>query len=195
MDQSPLNNHLRAFCENLSRNDSDGSGERDALLAALQLYVQLPPAKMLTHMIEAQSRLFGGRIETVWNSLERVMPDADDSEKSHFLASAMRDHIKEAEVSPATDVVLNLIYKTTALFEENTDHVWECLLTAATYYAREMIAPENAPRNFSRQVIMHEFNREEERDLYGDFDPTPVSTPDRRTEDPVPPQHPPKFLH
>ena len=195
MDQLPLNNHFRAFCEHLSRNDGDGSGERDALLAALELYIQLPPSAMLTNMIEAQSRLFGGRIETVRRSVEKIMPDADDAEKSYYLASAMRDHITETKDTPVPDTVLNLIYKTTALFAENTDHVWECLLTAATYYTKEMIAPENAPRNFMRQDIMREFNRDEERDLCGDFDPTPVVRPDDDAKPSETPHNPPKFLH
>lgn len=191
METSPLNQRFKAFCENLSRRNSNG--ERDELLAALELYAALSPADMYQNMTEAHSSFFGNSPKGVRYSIDNTMPDLGDLEKAYYLAGAMRDQIQNMAKLPE-DTVLNMIYRTTVLFQENTGHVWECLLAAATYYKKEMMPPENDPRNFLREVFMSEVS-EEERGLYGDFDPTPVSEPHDSVETAAPRHNPPKFLH
>lgn len=192
MENLALNQKLRDFCHHLSKNDS--SGEKDSLLCALKLYSDLSPSDMYANMILAQSALFGGKIEMVRRSVDGIMPDDDDFQKSQYLAGAMRDSIIQTMENLPKDTVLARIFKTTTLFEDNTEHIWECLFAAATYYKQEMMSPLNDPRNFTRQVLMSEFSSAE-RDLYGKFDPTPISEADDDAEIPAPPFDPPKFIH
>ncbi len=196
MENAPLNQRFKAFCENLSLNDT--AGERDELLEALKLYAQLSPADMYASMIEAHSKLFGGSVKGLRYGIDNTMPHHNDLEKAHHLADAMRGHIAQATGGLPEDNVLRLIYKTTVIFQEDIDHIWQCLLAAATYYKNEMMPPENDPRNFMRQVFMYEADAEaqgEEPDLYGDFDPTPVYTREDRDDLPAPFQNRPKLIH
>lgn len=183
MENSALEHRIQALCDCLSKNDH--KGETREMMAAVELYRELPASKMYEDMVLAQATLFGGKVDQIRGGIDKGMPEMSDADKANFLASGMREGLLHFIRLP-NDIVLKQIYRTIASFDRNINHTWECLFSAATYHmSKSAIAPAS-----TRSVLWVDFT-EDDRHLDGSVD---LDKPTDDEDGPLPPlQNGPKF--